>query len=94
MTKRAFAVEVTRSYIVEFDTDKLDDEFWAEFNSTITDRGGEDLPYLAEHAVWNFMQGDTEFIEGIGDLKEAGVVISEDQSDVYFDCTEQEPGHD
>lgn len=83
-----FKVEVTKYITVSFDDSKLDDQFWEEFNSTISDRGGPDLYYLAEHAAWNFVQGDSEFIEGIGPLKEMNISISETGSDVDADCIE------
>lgn len=80
--KKSFEVSVKKIIKVEFDVAKLDDEFWREFNETIDDRGGPDIDYLAEHAAWNFVQGEDRFIEGIGDLKEMGVEISEIDSDV------------
>lgn len=82
MGKKRFEVSVTKTLSVEFDTDKLDDEFWRDFNSSISDRGGPDLEYLAEHAAWNFVQGEERFIEGIGPLDEMGVKIREIDSDV------------
>ena len=66
----------------DLDTDKLDADFWEEFNSMITDRGGPDNEYLAEHIAWNFVQGDDEFVEGVGDLKEMNISVAEAGSDV------------
>lgn len=80
--KKRFAVIVTKWLSVEFDTEKMDAEFWKDFNESISDRGGEDYEYLAEHAAWNFAQGEEMFIEGIGDLREMGVVIRENDSEV------------
>lgn len=74
---KSFEVSVTKIISVRFDTEKLDDEFWTDFNTSITDRGGPDIEYLAEHAAWNFVQGDTRFIEGIGDLREMNIIIDE-----------------
>ena len=82
MTRKAYRVFVTKTIEVSFDMDKLDDEFWSDFNSSIDDRGGPDPEYLAEHAAWNYAQGDHDFIEGIGDLTEMGVRITETDSDV------------
>lgn len=80
--RKTYRVTVTKTVEVTFDMAKLDDEFWADFNSSITDRGGPDVEYLAEHAAWNFVQGEDQFIEGIGDLKEMGVVIRDVDSDI------------
>ncbi|MCZ7854997.1 hypothetical protein O9X81_00040 [Agrobacterium salinitolerans] len=77
-----FTVTVSKSLEVEFDSSKLTPEFWEKFNSLITDRGGPDPEYLAEHAGWNFVQGDEKFIEGIGDLKEMNIKISEIDIDI------------
>lgn len=82
MAKRVFKVSVTKFVSVEFDTDKLNDEFWREFNETIYDRGGPDIEYLAEHVAWNFVQGDDRFIEGIGPLDEMNVSVREIDSEV------------
>jgi hypothetical protein len=85
MTKKRFEVSVTKIVLVEFETDNFDEEFWEDFNTSISDRGGEDFTYLAEHAAWNFVQGEETFIEGIGDLKEMGVKLAEidNEIDVY-----------
>lgn len=82
MSKQSFQVAVTKFVSVEFDTEKLDAEFWGEFNDTITDRGGPDIEYLAEHVAWNFVQGDAQFIEGIGPLANMNVKVSEIDSEV------------
>ena len=82
MATKHFTVSVTKVIAVEFDTEKLDDEFWDEFNSTIQDRGGPDIEYLAEHAAWNFVQGSEDFIEGIGPLDEMNIRLREIDSDV------------
>lgn len=81
-----FEVTVSKIIEVEFDREKLTPAFWAEFNSTITDRGGPDVEYLAEHAAWNFVQGAENFVEGIGDLKEMGVKMHEVGSDIDVSC--------
>jgi hypothetical protein len=86
MATRSFKVSVTKVLTVTFDEAKLDDQFWREFNESITDRGGPDIEYLAEHAGWNHVQGDTQFIEGIGPLKEMGVQISEVDSEVEVEA--------
>jgi len=80
--KQTFSVAVTKYIDVTLDTDKLDADFWEEFNSMITDRGGPDNEYLAEHIAWNFVQGDDEFVEGVGDLKEMNISVAEAGSDV------------
>lgn len=80
--KKKFSVAVTKYIDVTLDTDKLDADFWEEFNSMITDRGGPDNEYLAEHIAWNFVQGDDEFVEGVGDLKEMNISVAEAGSDV------------
>lgn len=80
--KKRFVVSVTKWLSVEFDTEKMDEEFWDDFNNSISDRGGKDYEYLAEHAAWNFAQGEEMFIEGIGNLREMGVVIRENDSEV------------
>ena len=80
--KQKFSVAVTKYIDVTLDTDKLDADFWEEFNSMITDRGGPDNEYLAEHIAWNFVQGDYEFVEGVGDLKEMNISVAEAGSDV------------
>lgn len=80
--KQKFSVAVTKYIDVTLDTDKLDADFWEEFNSMITDRGGPDNEYLAEHIAWNFVQGDDEFVEGVGDLKEMNISVAEAGSDV------------
>jgi len=82
MSKLTFNVRVTKVIEVTFETDYLTDEFWDDFNSSISDRGGPDPEYLAEHAAWNFVQGDERFIEGIGPLKEMEIVIRETDSEV------------
>lgn len=82
MSRKTYRVFVTKTIEVSFDMDKLDDEFWSDFNSSINDRGGADPEYLAEHAAWNYSQGDHDFIEGIGDLTEMGIRIAETDSDV------------
>lgn len=79
--KKTYRVAVTKFISVTFDLDKLDAEFWHDFNTSIDDRGGPDPDYLAEHAAWNFVQGDTQFIEGIGPLDEMNITISEVDSD-------------
>ncbi|WP_176056644.1 hypothetical protein [Brucella intermedia] len=80
--KQKFSVAVTKYIDVTLDTDKLDADFWEEFNSMITDRGGPDNEYLAEHIAWNFVQGDDEFVEGVGYLKEMNISVAEAGSDV------------
>lgn len=82
MSKKRFEVVVTKYVSVEFETDNFDEEFWNDFNTSISDRGGEDYTYLAEHAAWNFVQGEETFIEGIGDLGEMGVRMREVDSEV------------
>lgn len=82
MGKKTFVVAVTKIVQVEFDTDKLNTEFWHDFNTSISDRGGPDLEYLAEHAAWNFVQGEERFIEGIGPLNEMNIKITETDSDI------------
>lgn len=86
MSKQFFLVAVTKVITVEFDDTKLDAEFWDEFNSTIQDRGGPDIEYLAEHAAWNFVQGSEDFIEGIGSLDEMNITIREIDSDVRLEA--------
>lgn len=86
MTKQRFEVSVTKILTVEFDVSKLDDEFWEEFNGSISDRGGPDVEYLAKHAGWNFVQGDEDFIEGIGSLDDMNVVIREIDSNVEVEA--------
>lgn len=81
MATKTYRVAVTKVIAVTLDLDKLDAEFWHDFNTGISDRGGPDTDYLAKHAAWNFVQGDTEFIEGIGPLKEMNVKISEVDSE-------------
>lgn len=83
--KKNYRVSVTKTLRIEFDLAKLDDQFWNEFNSSIDDRGGPDVDYLAEHVAWNYVQGDTLFVEGIGDLKEMGVRVIEDTNDVEIE---------
>lgn len=77
MNARTYRVAVTKFISVTLDMDKLDAEFWRDFNSSIDDRGGPDPDYLAEHAAWNFVQGDDDFIEGIGPLDEMNITIRE-----------------
>ena len=77
-----YLVAVTKYIEVRLDPSKLDAEFWDDFNSTITDRGGPDEEYLAEHIAWNFVQGDQYFIEGVGDLNEMNITVIEEDSDV------------
>lgn len=89
MAKRRFEVSVTKILTVEFDTVKLDDEFWEDFNGSITDRGGPDIEYLAEHAGWNFVQGAENFIEGIGSLGDMNVVIREIGSNVEVEALDK-----
>ncbi len=80
--KQKYSVAVTKYIDVTLDTDKLDADFWNEFNSLITDRGGPDNEYLAEHVAWNVVQGYDDFVEGVGDLKEMNITASETGSDV------------
>ena len=77
MAVKRYIVEITRKIAVDLDTEKLTDDFWSDFNSTITDLGEPNLPYLAEHAAFNFTQGEYRFIEGIGDLKEMNINIEQ-----------------
>jgi len=86
MAEKTFRVAVTKYLEVRLNTEKLDAEFWHDFNTSITDRGGEDFEYLAEHAAWNYVQGDTVFIEGIGPLDEMHVFIAEVDSDVTVEA--------
>lgn len=82
MMKQSFRITVTKIIVVDLDTDKLDTEFWREFNETITDRGGPDNEYLAEHIAWNYVQGSDDFVEGVGPLKEMNIAVREVDSDV------------
>lgn len=82
MAIQKFKFAVTKFVEVTIDTDNFDEEFWNDFNSSITDRGGEDFEYLAEHIAWNHVQGDTVFVEGVGNLLEMGVKSREYDSDV------------
>lgn len=75
--KKSFEVAITKTLRVEFDSTKLTDEFWRDFNEMISDRGGPDIEYLAEHVGWNYVQGYEKFIEGIGEIKEMGISIEE-----------------
>lgn len=84
--KQKYSVAVTKYIDVTLDTDKLDDDFWKEFNSLITDRGGPDNEYLAEHVAWNVVQGYDDFVEGVGDLKEMSITASETGSDVSVEA--------
>ncbi len=77
-----YTVAVTKYIDVVLDPEKLDAEFWEEFNSTITDRGGPDNKYLAKHIAWNIVQGEDVFVEGVGDLKEMNISAVENGSDV------------
>lgn len=83
MSKQTFRVSVTKIVSVEFDTDKLDAEFWHDFHTSITE--GADIDDLAKHAAWNFVQGAYDFNEGIGDLREMNVVIREIDSEVEIE---------
>lgn len=85
-TKLFFRVAVTKVIAVELDPEKLDAEFWDEFNETITDRGGPDDAYLAKHIAWNFVQGGTDFVEGVGPLSEMNVTAREIDSDVTIEA--------
>jgi hypothetical protein len=87
MDKKTYRVAVTKIISVTLDLDKLDAEFWRDFNTSIDDRGGADPDYLAEHAAWNFVQGDTDFIEGIGPLGEMNIKISEIDSEVEVEVS-------
>ncbi|MEN5297508.1 hypothetical protein ABE530_04025 [Brucella sp. TWI559] len=84
--KQKYFVAVTKYIDVTLDTDKLDADFWNEFNSLITDRGGPDNEYLAEHVAWNVVQGYDDFVEGVGDLKEMNITTSETGSDVSVEA--------
>lgn len=82
MTKKIYDVSVTKIIRVELDEGKLDAEFWDEFNETIADRGGPDDAYLAKHIAWNFVQGDTDFVEGVGPLSEMNIKAREIDADM------------
>lgn len=82
MSKVSYNVRVTKVIEVTFETEYLTTEFWSDFNSSISDRGGPDTYYLAEHAAWNYVQGEDDFIEGIGDLKKMGVELREIDSEL------------
>ena len=84
--KQKYSVAVTKYIDVTLDTDKLDADFWKEFNSLITDRGGPDNEYLAEHVAWNVVQGYDDFVEGVGDLKEMNITTSETGSDASVEA--------
>lgn len=88
MSKQCFDVAVTKTIRVELDTAKLDAEFWNEFNTIITDRGGPDNEYLAEHIGWNFVQGDEKFVEGVGLLSEMNITAREIESEVAANETD------
>lgn len=78
--KKKFQVAVTKIVEVEIDTEKLDAAFYHDFHTSITD--GADEEDIVRHIAWNYVQGDDRFIEGIGDLKEMNVAITEVDSDV------------
>lgn len=78
--KKKFQVAVTKIVEVEIDTDKLDEEFYTDFHTSITD--GADEADIVRHIAWNYVQGDDRFIEGIGDLKQMNVVVTDVDSDV------------
>lgn len=85
MAKDAYRVVVTKIIEVRLDRGKFGDEFWEEFNETIDDIGGQDFDYLAEHIAWNYVQGDDDFVEGVGPLKEMDVKVSEIGSNVEIE---------
>lgn len=85
MSSLTYHVAVTKIIEVTLDTDKLDAEFWDEFNSSITDRGGPDNDYIAEHIAWNYVQGAEDFVEGVGPLKEMNITVREVDSDVEIE---------
>lgn len=75
MALKSYRVEVTHFVKVTLDLEKLDDQFWQEFNSTIDDRGGPDPDYIAEHVAWNHVQREDDFVEGVGSLKEMNIKV-------------------
>ena len=95
---RTFTVEVIRTVEVTLDETKFTPEFFAEFNSTITHKGGDDgdiewaLRNHAEHLAWVHAAGveDLEshstspFVEGYGPAAEMGIRarVTEDQTDI------------
>ncbi|MFC3206824.1 hypothetical protein [Aquamicrobium soli] len=85
MSKQTYRVAVTKIIEVTLDLAKLDAEFWDEFNSSITDRGGPDLDYIAEHIAWNYAQGAEDFVEGVGPLKEMNITVHEVDGDVEIE---------
>jgi len=82
---RKFTVDVTQTVEVTLDETKFTPEFFSEFNTTITDFGGDDgdvewaLRQHAEHLAWVHAAGreDLEsrsaFIEGYGPAPDMGI---------------------
>lgn len=75
MTKRTFQIAVTKFLQVEVETDKLDAEFFADFQQSITHY--DTVEQIAEHVAWGYVQGAEYFVEGVGDLKEMNIRVNE-----------------
>lgn len=86
MNLRKFTVEVRQTVEVTMDADAFTPEFFEEYNSSITYRGGDDgdiewaLREHAEHLAWVHATGvelldgfDSPFIEGYGPASEMGI---------------------
>lgn len=76
MARQKFHFVVKTIVEVELDTDKFDADFLAEFSTSI--RNVHTVGEVAEHIAFCFAHnGDYDFIEGVGDLIEMEVNLSE-----------------
>lgn len=82
---RTFTVDVTQTVEVKLDPSAFTPEFFKEYNSTITYRGGDDgdiewaLREHAEHLAWvhatgvEDLESRTAFVEGYGPASDMSI---------------------
>lgn len=86
---KTYAVEVTSIVEVTLDETKFTPEFFAEFNSTISD-WDYDLEEHAKHLAWvhatgvEALDGYGAFVEGYGPVKDMGITARLIDTDVVL----------
>lgn len=75
MAKQHFIVNVNVNVLMTLDDEKMDKKFLEEFSSYMF--VVDSLDEMAQHIAYNHvMNGENTFVEGVGDLKEMGVIMS------------------
>ena len=70
-----YQIAVTKIIEVTIPDGVITSEFLEEFSGSISYADTE--REIAEHIAWNDVQGAGDFVEGVGPLKEQGIIVSE-----------------